>query len=221
MDMLPDAAAILPECVRQFNLLRGFLWYISLAFTISLLLRLRFYYAVLRVARYVSDSCPNIYQLMQRHWILCITNGLVPLVGLYLGILIVYVGLNQFVWPLASINLIELAETGPERLVLHVVAISLMITVDAVLIAQVGVIDSERVQSDLSYAEGWLGGNLNQILQRLGKWNPIKRYADSKARENLLWFNDIFRANLRLIIAETVLRIGVALLLFLEAVRRI
>jgi hypothetical protein len=218
-DLFP-APAILPNAIIEFDLLRAFVWYISAAFAVSLVLRLRFYRAVYLVANHVRVRCPNVHALIHEHWFLCVKDGVVPLVALYATILVVYMLLNQLVWPLAQVSLAELQAKGPGFLALELVLIGVMLTVDAILIGQVGRIDVARVQSDLTVAERWLGGNLNAMLQFLGKWNPIMKYANQMARDNLRWFNEMFRGSLAAMIVELVIRLCVAVSLFLSYVER-
>ena len=211
----PAAGPILPHFILyDFNLLRGFIWYVSIMFGISLLLRLRFYGSVFSIARHVTESCPNVTSLILQHRFLCIANGLVVRIGIYSGILGVYMALNRWVWPSAFVSLADLAQPYPIVLVGHLVLIGIMITLDTLLIAQVSVVDVDRVTHDLSEAEGWLGGSINQILGLLGKWNPIKKYADATTRETIVWFNEITRNNLTLLIVQPALRILVAFSLF-------
>lgn len=218
MDFLPPAPPILPEVVLEFNLLRGYIWYISITFAFSLLLRLRFYRSIYVIAKHVSDSCPHVYDLLRQHWLLCVANGIYPRVIVYLVVMTVYMVLNEFLWPRARISMAEIASPNPTELVAMLVLIGLMITVDMLAILQVSVIDSERVVSDLNFAESWLSSPLSQFFQFFGKWNPIKRYASAKARENLTWFNEISRNNLTSLTVQVVLRIVVALGLFLNYV---
>lgn len=214
-EILAVRPPLLPSWLLDLNLLRAFIWYISIYFGLSLLLRLRFYRSVYDISLHVRLSCPQIFALVHEHWFVCMKDGLVRLIGIYTGILITYMLLNQLVWPLASISPAGLAALHPGLLAMMLIAIGLMIAVDTVLLAQVGLIDAKQVISDLTWSEQWLGGNINRFLNFLGKWNPIKRYADSVALENIRWLNVVFRSSLTSMIVQLLLRLAVAGCLFL------
>ncbi|MFO0946848.1 MAG: hypothetical protein U1D30_13035 [Planctomycetota bacterium] len=215
MDALfPTPPQLLPQWLLHLNLLRAFIWYISAYFVISLLLRLRFYKSVYEVSVYVRLSCPRIYGLVHEHWFVCMKDGLFNLIVIYGGILLAYMTLNQLVWPLATINVNRLASLDPGLLVLMLAVTGTMLAVDLVLMAQIGLIDTSRVIKDLQWSEEWLGGNLNRFLNLLGKWNPIKRYADSVTLESIQWLNVIFRSSLAVMIFQLILRLLVAASLF-------
>lgn len=211
---LSSPPRLLPEWLLNLNLLRAFIWYVSVYFVVSLLLRLRFYKSVYDVSVYVRLSCPRIFGLVHEHWFLCMRDGLFNLIVIYGGILLVYMSLNQLVWPLATINVNLLASVDPGLLVVMLVATGTMLAVDVVLMAQIGLIDTSRVIKDLQWSEEWLGGNLNRFLNLLGKWNPIKRYADNVTLESIQWLNVIFRSSLAVMIFQLVLRLLVAASLF-------
>lgn len=215
MELFGPTPFILPEWLLDADLLRMFIWYISLSFAVSLLLRLRFYLAVFAVARHVSDACPNVYRLIHEHWFLCIKDGIVGLVVVYSAILAAYMSMNQLVLPEAQATLSMLAELHPLVLVANVILIGTMLTIDTALTVQVGVLDVTRVTNDLNYAEEWLGSSLNHLLNFLGRWNPIKAYADSQARESLVWMNSVFRNSVQVMIGQLVLRIVTAGCLFI------
>lgn len=204
---------MLPDWIVQADLLRIFIWYISITFVLSLLLRLRFYSAVYALARHISDSCPSVYRLLHEHWFLCVKDGLLVLVGLYSFLLTLYMILTRVVLPEAHATLEMLADLHPLVVLVNLALIGLMVTIDTALIVQVGVLDVHCVKADLTYAEEWLGGNLNNMLSFLGRWNPIKAYADSKAKESLVWMNEVFRNSVQVMIGQLVLRIATAALL--------
>lgn len=214
---LPPPVPVLPEWLLELDLLRGFIWYITGCFTLSMVMRLRFYRAIFLVARHVSDSCPNVYRLLREHWMLCITNGLVYRVLVYVLIVATYSSLNYFVWPRWHTSIADLAHPFPAVLVFVSIVSGIMVAYDVMLIAQVGVIDVHRVTRELNDAERWLGGRLNSVLGFLGKWNPIKKYADSSARESLRWFNGISHTSVTSMIVMLILRLVVAASLFCAA----
>lgn len=198
----------------NFDLLHGFLIYISITFVINLALRVRLYAALYVIANHVRWECPAVYRLLHEHWMLCVRNGIIPMLALYVALMAAYMALNRFVWPLASVSVADLARLGPSILPLELGLVGLMVAFDLLLIGQTSKVDAERVIADLSYAEGWLGGNLNNLLQFLGKWNPIMRFANQKAQENSLWFNGMFRNSLAALIVALGLRLATAISLF-------
>lgn len=214
-DFLPPAVPILPEMLLHANLLKLFLIYLGLTFIISLSIRLRFYRSVYEIAMHVRQECPNIFLLIHEHWLMCLSNGLIPLVSVYAAVLIVYSGLNNLVWPFAFVSLHELADPHPWALVAMLCLVGVMITVDALLITQVSRVNVAQTIADLNFAESWLGGHLNQMLNFLGRWNPIKKYADQKAHENLVWMNGIFHQSVASMIVQLLLRLTVAISLFM------
>lgn len=214
-DFLPAAAKLLPDFLLHLDLLHLFVLYVTLSFVVSLLMRLRFYLSVFDVVRHVRYSCPSLFELVDEHWILCVRQGIFLRMVLYLVILLPYMFLNRFVWPEISVDLVRLAQCGPGVLVVQSALTALMLTVDAVLLAQVGNVDANRVKADLTWSEQWLGGNVNRLLGILGRWNPIKRYADGQAKENLFWLNQVFRNSMSAMIFQVSVRLTVAVSLFL------
>lgn len=217
-ETLGSTPPVLPRWLLDLNLLRLFIWYISVYFVVSLLLRVRFYRSVYLVSLHVQSSCPQIFRLVHQHWFVCMKDGLVVLIAIYSGILLAYMLLNEFVWPVASITAANLAALHPALLAVMLIAMGIMVAVDVVLMAQIGLIDTARVIADLTWSEQWLGGNLNRFLNFLGKWNPIKRYADSVALENIKWLNVVLRSSVASMIVQLLLRLSVAASLFLAYV---
>lgn len=214
LDALGTPAPFLPNAILHVNLLRAFIWYLALMFLFSLGMRLWFYRAVLDVAGHIQSQCPKIFDLINEHWLLILKQGLSAWLSVYLAILVPYSILNQYVWPRASITPSGLASFHPSALAVVLLLAGVMLALDLLLIVQVGVVDAARVKSDLTWSERWLGGNLNRVLDHLGKWNPIKRYADAITLENMKWLNQVFRNNLRVMIVQLLLRLAVAISLY-------
>lgn len=214
LDVFGSAAPLLPTWLLEANLLRAFLWYISLLFLVSLGLRVRFYHSVYEIAQHVRYSCPRIFSLIHEHWFLCLKDGLITWVGLYLALLVPYSILNNFVWPRARVSFLDLAALSPEYLAFVLVLGGLMLTLDGLLIAQVSVIDAARIKSDLTWSEEWLAGSLYRFLDYLGRWNPIKLYADALTLENIRWLNRVFRTGLWSMMLQLGLRLSVAAMLY-------
>lgn len=120
-------ADILPHAISHYNLVRGFILYLSVVFAISLLLRVRFYAAVYVIARHIHESCESLFNLLQKHKLLLVKDGIVVWVGLYVVVLLVYSILNQFVWPLAAISIDDLAKINPACLVFELTLLGLML----------------------------------------------------------------------------------------------
>lgn len=207
-------APILPGFLLDINLLSLFVAYITLLFVVSLALRVRFYTAIYEVARYVARSCPNVFRLIHEHWFLCVRDRFLWLVGVYGSIIGLYFLFSRIVWPQASISPAELAAWSPAVLVATLILIALMLAIDMVLTLQTSVIDKETVLRDLKSAEEWLGGRLYAVLNLLGRWNPIKNYADNLTAEVMLWLNVVFRGSMRMMILQTTLRLLVGTVLF-------
>lgn len=214
-EFLPPAARFLPDFVVHLDLLHLFVVYVSLTFILSLLMRMRFYFSVFDIVRHVRYSCPSLFELIDEHWILCVRQGIFLRMVLYLVILLPYLFLNRFVWPEISVDLTRIERCGHGILVFEAVLAALMLTVDGVLLAQIGNVDADRIKADLNWSERWLGGNVNRLLGMLGRWNPIKRYADTQAKENLFWLNQVFRNSMSSMIFQVTVRLSVAVSLFL------
>lgn len=204
--IVPTATAWLPDAALHANLLRWFAYYITAAFLTSTFLRLRFYHSIYRVANHVRQSCPNIVALLTEHWNACLCQGLFYRVGGYVGVLLAYEILIWFVLPGRTLTLANLADVGAGPTALVLLVTSAMISIDVFLIAQVGVIDANRIKSDLTTAEGWLGGRVSEWMRLLGEWNPIKHYADYHARKSMSYFNMVFRGGLENMILQLSMR---------------
>src|SRR5687767_5082962 len=94
-ELFDHAPAILGDLVLQANLLRAFIWYLSGMFLLSLVLRLRFYLSVYEICKHVKYACPNLFQLIDEHWMLIVRQGMLTRIVLYLIILLPYVILNR------------------------------------------------------------------------------------------------------------------------------
>ena len=94
--------------------------------------------------------------------------------------------------------------------------IGIMITVDIVLTVQIGVVDEDRIIQDLTFAEKWLSGKVYNVLQVLGRWNPIKNYADNMTAQTMLWLNILFHGSVRSMIVQTAIRVIVGTSLFVS-----
>ena len=206
----------LPDFILDLNLLRVFIWYVAILFLISLALRIRFYLSIYDIARYVAEACPSVFRLVHEHWFLCVRDRFLTLVGLYGGILAAYLLVSRLVWPAASVSVRDLADADPLLLVGHVVLFGLMVATDLVLVLQTSVVDKNRIIQDLAFAERWLGGKVYSVLDMLGRWNPIKNYADNLTAQTMVWFNVLFRGSVRSMIVQTVLRVFVGSALFIS-----
>ena len=204
----------LPDIILRLDLLHAFFWYVSSYFACSLILRFRLYRNVYWVARHVQDSCPHLFELLSEHWWLVLQNGMIAMVGVYGLIMAIYLTLNHFVWPQAHISLAELQQYDPSHVAGCLILIGIMLTIDLVLLCRNAVFDAKQVVEDLNFAESWLGGHMNRWLDLLGTYNPIRLYARHQARENVQWFNQMFRTNLSAMTAQLVVRIAVAFTLF-------
>ncbi|QDU59748.1 hypothetical protein Pan216_05800 [Planctomycetes bacterium Pan216] len=203
---------LLPYWIMSLNLLHAYIVYITLMFLTSVGLRLRFYSSVLDVARHLSTSCPNVYRLINEHWILTLRGGLLPLVSIYVGLLAFSGLLNLLVLRESAITFeMMLDRKHPLGLVIELTFIGTMIAVDLFVSIRVSQIDTEEVKRSLNFAERWLGSRLNRLLQVLGRWNPIKQYADTEARAYLEWLNDVFHMSLTTMITQVALRLVVAI----------
>lgn len=212
LDPLPP---VLPEYLLKINLLSFFLGYVTLLFLLSLVLRMRFYTAIYEIAQYVARSCPSVFRLIHEHWFLCVRDRFLWLVGVYGSIIGLYFFFSRIVWPQAYVSPADLADWSPAVLVGTLILIALMVAIDLVLTLQTSVIDKDVIIRDLKSAEEWLGGRLYAVLNLLGRWNPIKNYADSLTAECMLWLNVVFRGGMRMMILQTALRLLVGTSLFL------
>jgi hypothetical protein len=152
--------------------------------------------------------------LIHEHWFLCVRDRLLMQVGVYGGILVSYWLLSRLVWPTASISVADLSAYHPLVLVLYLFLIGVMIACDLVLTVQTSVIDEDRIIQDLTFAERWLGGRVFGVLEMLGKFNPIRNYADNMTAQTMLWLNVLFRGSVRSMIVQTAIRLIVGTSLF-------
>jgi hypothetical protein len=215
-DLFAPPHSILPRWLLDVNLLKVFLWYITLLFFVSMGLRLRFYHSVYVIAQHVRFSCPRVFSLINEHWFICLRDGLLTWFSIYLTLLGPYVLLNQFVWPKANVSLADLQDVHHGLVTLLLALIGVMLAIDGILLAQVSVIDTERVRNDLTWSDGWLGGKLNFLLAHMGKWNPIKWYADKVTHENMRWLNKVFRNSIWSMIVQLAIRMAVAVFLYVS-----
>jgi hypothetical protein len=206
----PAPHLLLWSGLDDINLLRAFIWYVTVMFFLGMLLRLRFYHSLMIITQHVSNRCPNVTDLLRQHWVLCLANGIVPRALTYGLIVALYVILNHFVWPQAEVHIPDLAQPYAEHLVWNILLVGLMVTVDLWLIVQVTVIDVGKTIQDISLAERWLGGSVNQLLKLLGSWNPIDRYAASTTKQMLEWLNAVTHNSIGLLILQVAIRLWVA-----------
>jgi hypothetical protein len=207
---MPDATPWLPGPLIRWNLLTGFIVYVTFIFVVSTLLRIRFYHSVYRIALYVKQKCPNVFALLENNWSECVEDGVVVRTIFYLAVLAPYLIFTRVVFPSASLNVVDFAERAPLLFVCMLGLFGLMAGIDLFLLVQVTVVDVPRIVADLELAERWLGGRINRLFERmLGTWNPINRYAQAQTRQTLTWFNGIFRSSMSIMILQVGLRLAV------------
>jgi hypothetical protein len=213
LNLLEAPPPILPDAVFSINLLDAFMVYVTLAFVASLVLRMRLYLSIYRIATFVAASCPNVFKLVHQHIFVLVQNGIVGLGAAYGGVLGVYFLVTKVLFPESSLSVNDLSG-HPLALLCMLVLCGLMVAVDTVLIVQVGTVDPKYVEEQLRFAEGWLGGRINRALDILGSWNPIRRIADWQTHVALREFNHLFRYNLALMLYQTAIRAILVLFLF-------
>jgi hypothetical protein len=165
-----------------------------------------------RIARYFAKECPNVFLLVHRHWPALIKNGVTPLVIAYCAILLLFWICTRFVFPGSSLSLAEIERT-PLFLALTIAGLGAMLAIDCWLIFSVGKVDEQFTMAELRFAEAWLGGRINRMLDFFG-WNPIRQYADYQTRKVVEEFNSLFRYNLKVMTFQIAVRSVVVVLLF-------
>lgn len=204
---LLQSPAVLPPWIVHLNLIEILLHYVMTAFLISIFLRLRFYHSIYRLTEYVMTQCPRIYALIDRHKFGFLDRGTILLCGANVIIFLIYFLLIRVFCQGCSMTLAKLAEINPSILVWHLLLAGCMLALDGALIAQVSVIQEQRILDDLRFAEGWLGGKTNQLLENaLGKWNPISWFANKQAKESVQWLSELFRYSMTLMIVQLAIR---------------
>jgi hypothetical protein len=108
----------------------------------------------------------------------------------------------------------DVAALHPRLLIGVALAAGVMVGIDVLLMCQITLIETERIKSDLTWSEEWLGGQFNAMLNYLGSWNPIRRYADSVTRDNMLWLHKIFRESVAYMTLQLAVRMVLAFALF-------
>ncbi len=199
--------AYLPDALLDFNLLNLFIVYVASMFVISTALRARFYRAVWEIAVYVKNSCPAIFELLEKNWSQCVRDGVIVRCGYFAVVFIPYVVFTRFVFPQAHISLRQLVDISPLLTVSTLILAGLMVGIDFFLVFQVTRVDAAKIKSDLEFGERWLGGRVAKWFDLLGSWNPIRRYAHAITQDSMSWFNEVFRNSVSVMILQTVLRI--------------
>lgn len=213
MEFLSPPPPFLPDGVWYADILRFFGWYITVAFVTSLIMRWRLYTAFYRIAAYFAKECPNVFLLLHRHWPALVKNGVTPLLAAYGAILALFVLCTRVVFPGSTLTLAEIEHT-PLLLVATVAGLGGMVAIDCWLIFSVSSIDEQFAQAELRFAEEWLGGRIVKALDFLGKYNPIRAYADYQTRMVVQEFNALFRYSLKVMVFQVAVRSVVVFLLF-------
>jgi hypothetical protein len=214
VDLLAAPPPILSDRWFGQDLLAWLLYYVAGVFLLSLAMRIRLYWNVYSIARLVADSCPNVFRLLQRHLPMIIQNGIVSMLVAYGLIFLVYFIYARVVFPGCRLS-IEDFTTMPGMLTLVLFLGGAVIAVDLALLVQVTAIDVPYVQKELRFAESWLGGRVTRILDILGKWNPIRIYADYQTRMALREFNVLFRTSMAVLIFQVCMRLALVFALFI------
>lgn len=214
VEILTKEPAHLPAWITQLNLLTVFIVYATVIFLVSLLLRLRFYRAVWEICLYVRHSCPSIFKLLEEHWMMFASEGVITRTALYGVVFVPYLLLTRVLLPNSSVTFHILAEVHPLYLVMTLLCAGVLAGVDIFLVLQVSRVDAPRIVADLQTGEYWLGSRINRWLGMLGSYNPIMRYARALTQQNLVWFNDVFRNSLSIMLFQVACRISVAACLF-------
>jgi len=213
MDFWTPPPSVLPSEVWFADVLRFFGWYITVAFVTSLFLRWRLYMAFYRTATYFAKECPNVFQLLHRHWPALVKNGVTPLLVAYVFILLFFFLCTRIIFPGGTLSLSEI-EHRPTLFAAVIASLGGMVAVDCWLIFTIGRFDDQFAQAELRYAEEWLGGRIIKVLDFLGRYNPIRAYADYQTRKVVEEFNALFRYNLKVMTFQVGVRMVVVVLLF-------
>ena len=213
MDFWSPPPPVLPNEVWFADVLRFFGWYITVAFVTSLIIRWRLYMAFYRTATYFAKECPNVFLLLGRHWPALVKNGVTPLLIAYAFVFFLFFICTRLVFPGSTLSLSEI-ESRPTLLAGVVAGLGGMVAVDCWLIFTVGKFDEQFAQAELRFAEEWLGGRIVKALDFLGKYNPIRAYADYQTRKVVEEFNALFRYNLKVMTFQVGVRMLVVVLLF-------
>jgi hypothetical protein len=213
IDLLRPPPAFLSSRVLALDLIELFMVYVTLAFVASLVLRWRFYLSIYRVSTLVARECPNVFKLLDRHLPMLMQNGVVPMLVAYAAVFGLYFLYTRVFFPGCTLTIADFDRT-PAALVGVAALYGAMIAVDAVLILDIGRIDEPTVAADLRLSEYWLGSRLTRGLDVLGRWNPIRVYADYQTRLVLRDFNRMFHYSLAWVLVQSALRAVLVVAMF-------
>jgi hypothetical protein len=217
-DLAAAPPAWMPAFLLHGNVLDFVMAYVAVVFVISLGLRLRLYWSVYGVAKYFADSCPHVFRLHGRHLLGLVQNGIVPMALAYGVVFLLYFAVARFAFPNAALSLAQL-QAHPGTLAFCAMLFGATAAIDVAMMLQVAKIDVPWVKEQLEYAERWLSGRLTRTLDVLGRWNPIRYYADMQTRLALSEFNALFRHSLALMIFQTAARLALVATLLVVVAR--
>jgi hypothetical protein len=219
MDLLQAPPPILPAKLLEVDVLDAFMVYVTLAFVVSLVLRWRFYMSIYRIATYFAKECPNVFKLLDKHLVMLVQNGIIPMLLAYGAVFGIYFLYTRVFFPGLSLVVAHFAHF-PGWFSAVLALGGAMIAIDVVLILDVGKIDEKYCESELRLAEQWLGGRINRMLDLFGIFNPIRVYADYQTRLVMRDFNKMFQYSLGLILVQTLFRAALVGIFFGMLVQR-
>lgn len=161
--------------VLRLNLIHLFTFYLTVAFLLSTLRRVRQYHAVTRLALSAPGRWPNVMQQIKKHWLMFLTWTTFRPAAIAIGLLIIQMICSRLIWPTANVSLNDLLD---EWWMMPIVGLAgaLMLGIDGYFIIRVGAIDRKETEQYLDEAEHWLTSWKAPMIRALtfGFVNPRK-----------------------------------------------
>jgi hypothetical protein len=201
----------------ELRLIPLFSFYLAFIFCLSTVLRVRQYYAILRLVRTFPGRWPNLLKLVRQHGHIFVGWGTVLPLLLMLLLLLVNSLAGWFVWPQAhDFKLADLLEAWP-ALPAVVLSGSAMLAFDAWGTWNVGEVDRREMEKYFDQAEFWLRSWKAPVVRffTLGFVNPRKMVA-KEVRSALESTSQMLNSTLWWVSIQTGLRIAFGLSLWLS-----
>jgi hypothetical protein len=199
----------------ELRLIPLFSFYLAFIFCVSTALRVRQYYAILRLVRSFPGRWPNLLRLVRQHGHIFVGWGTVLPLLVMLLLLAVNSLAGLFVWPEAhGFKLADLLETWPAVPVVLLSGLA-MVAFDAYGTWNVGEVDRRETEKYFDQAEFWLRSWKAPVVRvfTLGYINPRKMVA-REVRSALESTSRMLNSTLWWVSIQTGLRIAFGLSLW-------
>jgi hypothetical protein len=177
--------------LNQINLIDAFTYYLLVAFAIGTILRLRNYYAIVRLIWSFPSRYPRLLDLLKKYRTIFLQGPTLLPIGCTAALTVANMLASQLLWSHASVTPADLSRHGAACVFIVPTGVA-MLVLDFRAVFLFGKFDKEALEENLDKAESWLESWQAPALRILtfGLVNP-RRIVNDQVREAILKANVI------------------------------